>query len=105
MRAALIPREFLPCNACEFQEFYCKFLFRQFHKVLNAQDLFNLGQSPCTLRPICFYIRTKNIELTHTVAHHIKIVFRQTVVLADIQFARSEDLPVEVAFIPRAAKR
>ena len=51
-----------------------------------------------------FIFAQDDIELTHTVAHHIKLGFRQMMVLADIPVARSEDLPAEVAFIPRAAK-
>ena len=54
--------------------------------------------------PFAFIFAQDDIELTHTVAHHIKLGFRQTVVLADIPIARPEDLPDEVAFIPRPAK-
>ena len=54
--------------------------------------------------PFAFIFAQDDIELTHTVAHHIKLGFRQTVVLADIPIAQPEDLPAEVAFIPRPAK-
>ena len=54
--------------------------------------------------PFAFVFAQVDIELTHTVAHYIKLGFRQTVVLADIPIARPEDLPDEVAFIPRPAK-
>ena len=45
-----------------------------------------------------FIFAQDDIELTHTVAHHIRLGFRQMMVLADIPVARSEDLPAEVAF-------
>ena len=54
--------------------------------------------------PFAFVFAQVDIELTHTVAHYIKLGFHQTVVLADIPIARPEDLPDEVAFIPRPAK-
>ena len=53
--------------------------------------------------PFAFIFAHDDIELTHTVAHHIKLGFRKTVVLADIPIARPEDLPAEVAFIPHSA--
>ena len=54
--------------------------------------------------PFAFIFAQDYIELTHTVAHHIKLGFRQTVVLADVPFTRPADLPAEAAFISRAAK-
>ena len=54
--------------------------------------------------PFAFIFAQDDIELTHTIAHHIKLGFSQTVVLADIPIARPEDLPAEVAFISRPAK-
>ena len=54
--------------------------------------------------PFAFIFAQDDIELTHTVAHHIKLGFRRTVVLADIPIARPEDLPAEVAFISRPVK-
>ena len=38
--------------------------------------------------PFAFIFAQDDIELTHTVAHHIKLGFRQTVVLADTPIAR-----------------
>ena len=54
--------------------------------------------------PFAFIFAQDDIELTHTIARHIKLRFSQTVVLADIPIARPEDLPAEVAFISRPAQ-
>ena len=54
--------------------------------------------------PFAFIFAQDDIELTHPVAHHIKLGFRQTVVLADPPLARPADLPAETAFVRRAAK-
>ena len=54
--------------------------------------------------PFAFIFAQDDIELTHTVAHHIKLGFPQTVVLADPPLARPADLPAETAFVRRAAK-
>jgi len=40
--------------------------------------------------PFAFIFAQDDIELTHTVAHHIKLGFRQTLVLADVPFTRPQ---------------
>ena len=88
-----------------FRNFTATFYLGNFIKFSTLTTYFTWAKAHAPKGPFAFILAQDDIELTHTVAHHIKIAFRQTVVLADIQFARSEDLPVEVAFIPRAAKR
>jgi hypothetical protein len=87
-----------------FRNFTANFYLGNFIKFSTLKTYLTWAKAHAPKGPFAFIFAQENIELTHTVAHHIKLGFRQTVMLANSPFARPEDLPAEVALIPRAAK-
>jgi hypothetical protein len=86
------------------RDFIAKFYLGNFMQFPTLKTYLNWAKAHAPKGPFAFIFAQDDIELTHTVAHHIKLGFRQTVVLADVPFTRPADLPAEVAFIARAAK-
>ena len=87
-----------------FESFTANFYLGNFMNFSTLKTYLTWAKAHAPKGPFAFIFAQDDIELTHTVAHHIKLGFRQTVVLADIPIARPEDLPAEVAFISRPAK-
>ena len=86
------------------RDFIAKFYLGNFMQFPTLKTYLNWAKAHAPKGPFAFIFAQDDIELTHTVAHHIELGFRQTVVLADVPFTRPEDLPAEMAFIARAAK-
>jgi len=87
-----------------FRDFIAKFYLGNFMQFPTLKTYLNWAKAHAPKGPFAFIFAQDDIELTHTVAHHIKLGFRQTLVLADVPFTRPADLRAEVAFIARAAK-
>ena len=87
-----------------FRDFATEFYLGNFMQFSTLKMYLTWAKAHALKGPFAFIFAQDDIELTHTAAHHIKLGFRQTVVLADVPFTRPADLPAEVAFIARAAK-
>jgi hypothetical protein len=87
-----------------FRDFIAEFQLGNFMQFPTLKSYLNWAKGHAPKGPFAFIFAQDDIELTHTVAHHIKLGFPQTVVLADPPLARPADLPAETAFVRRAAK-
>ena len=87
-----------------FRDFIAEFQLGNFTQFPTLTSYLNWAKGHAPKGPFAFIFAQDDIELTHTVAHHIKLGFPQTVVLADPPLARPADLPAETAFVRRAAK-
>ena len=87
-----------------FRDFIAEFQLGNFMQFPTLKSYLNWAKGHAPKGPFAFIFAQDVIELTHTVAHHIKLGFPQTVVLADPPLARPADLPAETAFVQRATK-
>ena len=76
-----------------FRDFATEFYLGNFIQFSTLKMYLTWAKAHALKGPFAFIFAQDDIELTHTVAQHIKLGFRQTVVLADVPFTRPADLP------------